>query len=215
MSDVSLTAAQLKSIATYLKNSDVRFIDVRMELVDHIALSVAQKMILDNSTFYDAFKDYMVAHKQELLKDYERGWRKLQLQSFKMVFMQLKNPVLLVFSMLFFVFLALFSSSSYAPFPHLSFQITLLGIALIIYALGTIPYKKHRYSVLQALLWPLFFLTYLLLFAFNVERSEWLFFQLPLGIGNLGTTLYCGFVISVLILFFKMRKAYGLKYSAL
>ena len=65
---MQLSPEKLKFIDTYLQNSGVFYYDIRLELVDHIASGVQDKMITENIDFYDAFKSYMVENKSNLLK---------------------------------------------------------------------------------------------------------------------------------------------------
>ena len=54
---MKLNEEQIKFIDKYLQKSDVIFVDVRAELIDHIASAVEEKMHSENLDFYDAFKD--------------------------------------------------------------------------------------------------------------------------------------------------------------
>ncbi len=65
---MKLTKDNIQFIDNYLKNSNVIYYDIRMEMLDHIATAVEQKMELENIDFYDAYKSYMVANKMEILK---------------------------------------------------------------------------------------------------------------------------------------------------
>ena len=65
---MSLSSENIKFIDNYLKNSEVIYYDIRMEILDHVATAVEQKMEAENVDFYDAFKSYMVVNKKEILK---------------------------------------------------------------------------------------------------------------------------------------------------
>ncbi len=65
---MGLTKDNIKFIDNYLKNSEVIYYDIRMEILDHVATAVEQKMEAENVDFYDAFKSYMVVNKKEILK---------------------------------------------------------------------------------------------------------------------------------------------------
>jgi len=65
---MSLSSENIKFIDNYLKNSEVIYYDIRMEMLDHVATAVEQKMEAENLDFYDAFKSYMVVNKKEVLK---------------------------------------------------------------------------------------------------------------------------------------------------
>lgn len=61
---MKLTADNIKFIDSYLVNSGVKYIDIRMEMVDHIATALEQT----EGMFYDNFRKYMAEHKMQLLK---------------------------------------------------------------------------------------------------------------------------------------------------
>ena len=63
---MKLTAKNIKFIDNYLKNSEVIYYDIRMEMLDHVATAVEQKIQAENLDFYDAFKSYMVVNKKEI-----------------------------------------------------------------------------------------------------------------------------------------------------
>ena len=65
---MKLTTENIQFIDNYLKNSEVIYYDIRMEMLDHVATAVEQKMQGENLEFYDAFKSYMVLNKKESLK---------------------------------------------------------------------------------------------------------------------------------------------------
>ena len=65
---MSLSSENIQFIDNYLKNSEVIYYDIRMEMLDHVATGVEQKMEVENLNFYDAFKSYMVVNKKEILK---------------------------------------------------------------------------------------------------------------------------------------------------
>lgn len=51
-----LSKENIQFIDNYLKNSGVSYFDIRMEMLDHVATAVEQKMTVENLDFYDAFK---------------------------------------------------------------------------------------------------------------------------------------------------------------
>lgn len=69
---MSLSKENIKFIDNYLKNNEVIYFDIRMEMLDHIATAVEQKIQAENLDFYEAFKSYMVANKKELMKENEK-----------------------------------------------------------------------------------------------------------------------------------------------
>ena len=53
---MKLTTENIQFIDNYLKNSEVIYYDIRVEMIDHVATAVEQKMEAENLDFYDAFK---------------------------------------------------------------------------------------------------------------------------------------------------------------
>jgi len=64
---MKLSNQEILFIDQYLQKADVIFVDVRSELTDHIASAVEEKMEVEELSFYDAFKAYMVENKKMLL----------------------------------------------------------------------------------------------------------------------------------------------------
>ena len=63
-----LTPQNIQFIDNYFKNSEVIYYDIRMEMLDHVATALEHTMQAENLDFYDAFKNYMVVNKKEILK---------------------------------------------------------------------------------------------------------------------------------------------------
>lgn len=75
---MNLSKEELQFIDTYLKNSDVIYTDVRLELTDHVASAIEAELAENPSeTFYEVFKRYMVLNKKNLLKNHEEQKAKL------------------------------------------------------------------------------------------------------------------------------------------
>jgi hypothetical protein len=69
---MGLSKEELQFIDTYLENSDIDYIDVRIELTDHIAATIENELEENtNLSFYDVFKNYMIHHKKNLINNYE------------------------------------------------------------------------------------------------------------------------------------------------
>jgi hypothetical protein len=64
---MKLSKENIQFIDNYLVNSEITYYDVRIEMIDHVAAAVEQKMEAENVKFYDAFKEYMRLNKKELL----------------------------------------------------------------------------------------------------------------------------------------------------
>lgn len=67
---MNLSKKEIQFIDTYLENSDVVHIDIRLEMIDHVASKIESQIELgDSRDFYYIFKDYMIKHKSKLLKN--------------------------------------------------------------------------------------------------------------------------------------------------
>ncbi len=65
-----LTKEDIQFIDTYLSNSDIQYEDIRIEMIDHVASEIENRMTKgDNRTFYDIFKEYMVENKASIVKE--------------------------------------------------------------------------------------------------------------------------------------------------
>ena len=65
-----LTTENIQFIDTYLKNSGVEFLDIRVEITDHVASAIEEDLQQKkNSNFYGVFKLYMIKNKKSLLKN--------------------------------------------------------------------------------------------------------------------------------------------------
>ena len=84
-----LTKENIQFIDNYLKNSDVIFDDIRMEMVDHVATAVETEISNgDLRDFYYIFKEYMVENKKQLLDNNKKFIRK---STYKVGQFMLKN----------------------------------------------------------------------------------------------------------------------------
>lgn len=66
---MKLTSQEIAFIDNYLQQSDIIFVDLRQELTDHIASVLEEQMALENSSFYETFKTYMILNKKAILKN--------------------------------------------------------------------------------------------------------------------------------------------------
>ena len=99
---MKLTNQNLEFIDNYLLKSEVIYDDIRLELTDHIASSLEEKIKSENSDFYDSFKSYMLVNKKELLKKFSGGGFKSfePIQSFGLFVLK---PYPLLFALFFYL----------------------------------------------------------------------------------------------------------------
>jgi len=146
---MKLSAEYIQFIDNYLKNSEVIYYDIRMEMLDHVATAVEQKMKAENLDFYDAFKDYMAVHKAAILKNnknrYSYSWEPI-----KQFLLFLVSPIILVFGVF------LFSIFNYFDFnriftPNFEFKEMVIMLILFLFAFQFFYFryylKKRFYRV--------------------------------------------------------------------
>lgn len=56
---MKLSKNQIEFIDKFLKRNGFEFVDIREEMIDHIASAVEEKMITDNTDFHDTFVSYV------------------------------------------------------------------------------------------------------------------------------------------------------------
>ncbi len=96
---MKLSKENIQFIDTYLQNHDVFYVDVRFEMIDHIASAVEEKMQIENIDFYDAFKNFMILNKNEILKQ-NKDTSSFSFTEFKRFFVFLLNPIAVIFAVI-------------------------------------------------------------------------------------------------------------------
>lgn len=99
---MKLSKENIQFIDTYLKNSNVIYIDIRFEMIDHIATAVEEKMEVENLDFYDAFKKYMIENKTELIIN-NRASKFFSWTEISIYLKQLIHPTMLLVAVLLFI----------------------------------------------------------------------------------------------------------------
>lgn len=147
-----LSQENIQFIDTYLKNSEVVFNDIRIEMVDHVASDIEQQIENgDTRDFYYIFKDYMVKNKAQLINENRKYSR---ISDKKIVKSVLKKALsfngVLIFIGIVFSFnlvaefttqVQLFRVYKYAPLAVMVFT------ALVYFII--VKRKQERYSLLE------------------------------------------------------------------
>ena len=170
---MSLSSENIKFIDNYLKNSEVIYYDIRMEMLDHVATAVEQKMQAENLDFYDAFKSYMVVNKKEILKG-NKFWSIYSKDTILNFLKFLIHPIMILISVSFYFFYKNVAVSNY--FSE-SFTIrNLFFVFMIIVAFLQLIYfhliLKQRFFVLEKLGGLLNIIYYLQMFLMNQHNDE-------------------------------------------
>ena len=84
---MKLDKAHIKFIDTYLENSDVRHLDIRLEMVDHVATAIEKEIEEgDQRAFIKVFKDYMLKNKSTLIENKHQYLKSVMLKNLKLIF---------------------------------------------------------------------------------------------------------------------------------
>ena len=211
-----LSKEDIQFIDTYLKNSEVVFTDIRLEMVDHVASEIEFLMNSgDAREFYYVFKDYMVKNKAILLKHnrqyYKNSDKKIIKSMFKNTF-SVKGIVIFLTVFLSLNFLNKFLSQS------LFIQI-MSALPFIIFLLFAGMYrfigrnKKERFSSIEriAIYFMLIGQILNLYFQRAILRKTVVLEQ---SVQLIIITSSLIFVLIVLMqVFFKFKREYQLKYK--
>ena len=146
---MNLTPENITFIDNYLKNSEVIYYDIRMEMLDHVATAIEQKMNSEQLNFYDAFKDYMAVHKTAILKNnkkrHDYSWEPI-----KQFLLFLVSPIILVFGVFLFLFFNYFDVNRIFT-PNFEFKEMVISLILFLFAFQFFYFryylKKRFYRV--------------------------------------------------------------------
>ncbi|SHI66432.1 hypothetical protein SAMN04488096_103234 [Mesonia phycicola] len=160
-----LTKEEIQFIDTYLKKSGVEFIDVRIEMIDHVASEIENRLE-ENSTssFYDEFKLYMIQHKKSLLKNINKYrftlCSKILKQFIKNLF---ENTVLICFTLLIIKGLVLNSIIAISIEDLKLYFIFILGSSIFLSTLfPLIWFRNQQISVMKLAAVVCYFINYVL-----------------------------------------------------
>jgi hypothetical protein len=143
---MKLSQEEIQFIDTYLINSDVKYADIRMEMIDHIATGVECLMEKDSLAFKEAFKSYMLIHKKEILRNNKTRWSS-SWELIKRFFLFLVRPALLVLGVLLFLFFNKIDVSRYfsVSFPFRDFIFFLIFAIFFLQRIYFYVYLKKRF----------------------------------------------------------------------
>jgi uncharacterized membrane protein len=211
-----LSKEDIQFIDTYLKNSDVTFTDIRIEMVDHVASEI-ESMMNDGDTrdFYYIFKDYMVKNKRRLLKDSDKYYKACDRKIFKSIFknaLSIKGVV---------IFLAVFFSLYFLnQVLHQSLYIQVLRFSpVVVFVLFAGVYrfigknKKERFSSIERIAIYFMLIGQIInLYFQGLILRKTVFLEQSVQLFIITSSLI--FVLIVLMqVFFKFKREYQLKYK--
>ncbi len=170
---MKLTKENIQFIDNYLKNSEVIYYDIRMEMLDHVATAIEQKMKSEQLDFYDAFKSYMLAHKKEILKG-NKFWSIYSKETILNFLKFLRHPFMIVMGISFYFFFANVAVTNYFSnsFTIRNFFFTVIIILAFFQLIYFHLLLKQRFFVLERLGGLLAFIYYLQMFFMNQHNNE-------------------------------------------
>ncbi|WP_111683169.1 hypothetical protein [Winogradskyella tangerina] len=152
---MKLSREQIQFINDYLENSDIIHIDIRLEMVDHVASNIEERISNgDKRDFYFIFKDYMVKNKSLLLKNNKKFLRAAEIKILKAIGRTMLSFYgILVFAISFAsIYLMSINVNSVVFVPYiLSAPIIGFVIFAITYFSGMKFFKLDRYSSIERL----------------------------------------------------------------
>lgn len=170
---MKLSRDEIKFIDTYLQSSDVVYVDIRQEMVDHIATAIEEKMQSEQHDFYNAFKSYMLTNKGDILKNNKNRWS-FSWEAIRQFLLFLIKPYMVSLVILLFFF---FENVAVNNYFSDDFTLENLFFALVLTALlfqsGYIHlYLKKRFYAVEKTSVILALLYYGQLFLFPAFRTE-------------------------------------------
>ncbi|HET8809570.1 MAG TPA: hypothetical protein VFM65_04820 [Flavobacteriaceae bacterium] len=202
-----LTKENIQFIENYLKNSDVEYLDVRVEMTDHIASEIEAKMEEgDARGFYEIFKSYMLEHKTTLLKSLKKFRKQADKKMLRLVFRNSYHPKTLGLGAL--IITLFFLMKDFVMEHSSAFLLGFYGLLLGICLLPFLILKKNRFSTLQRLLFWFGLVGYLLLVQFQQS------FLLNEPMGLIGFVLLIWTYVAVIKTLFDQVVYYRKKFLA-
>lgn len=171
---MKLTAENIKFIDSYLTNSGIRYIDIRMEMTDHIATALEGM----DGMFYDNFKKYMAANKGQFLSTNRKFANAAIGTALRSIGKEMLGPWFLVPLLLMFGGLYFFKPDT-VTFDDYS-QATYLAIFLsfIIYYTVARGAKRNLFSVADKVLisgWVVIYFGFNIIIHMRIEDDYKLF----------------------------------------
>ena len=202
----TITKNKLLFIDHYLENSGVEYADIRAEMTDHVASALETQ----DGDFYENFKTYMLAHKQELLNNNKHFKRLATKRAFKVVGKMLIKPWFLALPSAV-VYVSFYFARTMAVYD-VSYYLELIYFALfflsLIPHLRSISGTKKKFSLASKIISAPGLVLYFLhniLKPFRFDGNAWVsfvFFALMI-------TIAAAIVVSV----YSLNRKYRLQYQ--
>jgi hypothetical protein len=204
---MKLNQNQIQFIDGYLQRNDVIYVDIRAEMIDHIATGVEEKMKVEDIDFHDAFVSYVNSNRKEIFSMNKKTWQSTlsELKNYFRFFLKPKNlfAVVLII-MLFFTFRKTMVYTFLKEDLSFYFLLIFLSYSMLsmIYFFGI---KKKRYYFIERSNIVLSILYWINLFLFKpFDKQEY--------ISDVLTIVFmCLFVVYVLYAINQINKFFNSK----
>lgn len=188
---MALSEGDIRFVDTYLKNSDIRYADVRAEMTDHIGEAVSDRMEREKKSFYEAFKAYMVDHKKDLLANYKSFQKDLDIQNIRRVTTLMLKPYSLILFTLS-LFLYTFFSTSDRSYHLWLYSIGIIFFGLLLFsAILYLRIGSERYSSLDRMALFMVFFQQFALMLLHFVRPGFFLSKFSLLVGFLFAFYVC------------------------
>lgn len=204
---MKLNKNQIQFIDGFLQRNDVIYVDIRAEMIDHIATGVEEKMKDEDIDFHDAFVSYVNSNHKEIFSMNKKTWQSTlsELKNYFRFFLKPKSlfAVVLII-MLFFTFRKTMVYTFLKEDLSFYFLLIFLSYSMLsmIYFFGI---KKKRYYFIERSNIVLSILYWINLFLFKpFDKQEY--------ISDVLTIVFmCLFVVYVLYAINQINKFFNSK----
>jgi len=146
--NMKLTKQDIQFIDKYLKESGVKYVDIRYEMTDHVATALEGM----EGSFYESFKSYMLQHKKELLNSNSKFTKAAGKRAIKIMLQNILKPLTVVVFIVFFTALTIIVNyfSQIQALEVYSQIYVLLMLSVILYY-KYFSTRYHKYSIIDKL----------------------------------------------------------------
>ena len=171
---MKLNKNQIQFIDGYLQRNDVIYVDIRAEMIDHIATGVEEKMKVEDIEFHDAFVSYVNSNRKEIFSMNKKTWQSTlpELKNYFRFFLKPKS--LFTVTLIIMLFFTFQETMIYTFLKEdLSFYFLLMflcySVLTMIYFWGI---KKERYYFIERSNIVLAILYWINLFIFKPNKKK-------------------------------------------
>ncbi|MCZ8089254.1 hypothetical protein [Flavobacterium sp.] len=148
---MKLNQNQIQFIDGYLHRNDVIYVDIRAEMIDHIATGVEEKMKDEDIDFHDAFVSYVNSNHKEIFSMNKNIWRFAlpEIKNYLIYFFKPTSLFLVVFIIALYTFL---NKNGYQNFVKETLPMYVLGSIVVVSFLSFIYFgiiKKQQYFFVE------------------------------------------------------------------